>query len=72
VELIRTRAELLFVDLDAVDLDSNEWTSDINIVASVLKQWLRELPDPLMTNRLRPKFIEAASPSLSSSFSYPY
>lgn len=48
-------------DVDGVDLNANEWTSDINNVASVLKLWLRELPDPLMTSQLRPRFIEAAS-----------
>ncbi|KAL1742115.1 hypothetical protein HDZ31DRAFT_84353 [Schizophyllum fasciatum] len=47
-------------DLESVDLDSPEWSSDINNVASVLKLWLRELPDPLFTFALRPGFIEAA------------
>lgn len=54
---------LLWVDLDAVDLDSPEWSSDINNVASVLKMWLRELPDPLMTFELHSGFIDAASMS---------
>lgn len=56
---------LLWVDLDAVDLDSPEWSSDINNVASVLKMWLRELPDPLMTFELHSGFIDAASTFLS-------
>ena len=30
-------------------------------MASVLKLWLRELPDPLMTYELRDGFLEAAS-----------
>ncbi|TRM65399.1 Rho GTPase activation protein [Schizophyllum amplum] len=47
-------------DLDSVDLDSQEWSSDINNVASVIKQWLRELPDPLLTYSLRQGFVEAA------------
>ncbi|KAF4610559.1 hypothetical protein D9613_006706 [Agrocybe pediades] len=47
-------------DLDAVDLDAPEWSGDINNVASVLKMWLRELPDPLMTTALHQGFIEAA------------
>ncbi|KAJ7224270.1 Rho GTPase activation protein [Mycena pura] len=47
-------------DLDSVDLDSPEWSSDINNVASVLKMWLRELPDPLLTFDLQQGFINAA------------
>ncbi|KAJ2911869.1 hypothetical protein MD484_g8549, partial [Candolleomyces efflorescens] len=47
-------------DLDSVDLDSSEWSSDINTVTSVLKMWLRELPDPLLTHHLHQGFIEAA------------
>ncbi|KAJ7606133.1 Rho GTPase activation protein [Mycena polygramma] len=47
-------------DLDSVDLDSPEWSSDINNVASVMKMWLRELPDSLLTNDLQQGFIDAA------------
>jgi len=47
-------------DLDAVDLDQSEWAEDINNVTSVLKMWLRELPDPLLTNTLHQGFIDAA------------
>ncbi|TFK60437.1 RhoGAP-domain-containing protein [Pluteus cervinus] len=47
-------------DLDSVDLDNPEWSSDINNVSSVLKMWLRELPDPLLTFNLHQGFIEAA------------
>ncbi|KIM44840.1 hypothetical protein M413DRAFT_66838 [Hebeloma cylindrosporum] len=47
-------------DLEAVDLDAPEWAGDINNVASVLKMWLRELPDPLLTDSLHQGFIEAA------------
>ncbi|KAF7308799.1 hypothetical protein MKEN_01079400 [Mycena kentingensis (nom. inval.)] len=47
-------------DLDSVDLDSPEWSSDINNVSSVLKMWLRELPDPLLTFELQQGFIDAA------------
>ncbi|KAJ3522003.1 hypothetical protein NMY22_g12074 [Coprinellus aureogranulatus] len=47
-------------DLNSVDLDSPEWSSDINTVCSVLKMWFRELPDPLMTRHLHQGFIEAA------------
>ncbi|KAF5353151.1 hypothetical protein D9758_008738 [Tetrapyrgos nigripes] len=52
--------QLLDKDLDSVDLDSPEWSSDINNVTSVLKMWLRELPEPLMTFTLQQSFIEAA------------
>jgi hypothetical protein len=48
-------------DLDSVDLDADEWSADINNVTSVLKLWLRELPDPLLTFRLHQGFIDAAS-----------
>lgn len=48
-------------DLDSVDLDHAEWSSDINNVTSVLKMWFRELPDPLLTVHLQQGFIEAAS-----------
>lgn len=52
-----------YSDLDSVDLDSPEWSGDINNVASVMKMWLRELPDPLLTAELQKGFIEAASGS---------
>lgn len=48
-------------DLEAVDLDAPEWSGDIHNVTSVLKMWLRELPDPLLTFNLHQGFIEAAS-----------
>jgi RhoGAP domain len=47
--------------LDSVNLDHDEWSSDINNVASVIKQWLRNLPDPLLTFALHQDFIDAAS-----------
>lgn len=47
-------------DLESVDLNDPEWTSDINNVASVLKMWLRELPEALMTSSLQHGFIEGA------------
>ncbi|GAW03253.1 hypothetical protein LENED_004962 [Lentinula edodes] len=52
--------QLLDKDLEAVNLDNHEWSSDINNVTSVLKMWLRELPEPLMTFSLQQGFIEAA------------
>ncbi|KAG8728063.1 hypothetical protein FRC12_022048 [Ceratobasidium sp. 428] len=51
---------LLDRDVSSVDLDSDEWASDINNVASVLKLWFRELPEPLMTWELYGSFVEAA------------
>ncbi|KAF8928598.1 hypothetical protein BGZ47_001521 [Haplosporangium gracile] len=48
-------------DCSAVDLSSEENCGDINSVASVLKTWFRELPDPLLTRQLYPEFIRAAS-----------
>ena len=47
--------------MDAVDLSAAEWSEDINNVASVMKMWLRELPDPLLTYSLHQGFIDAAS-----------
>ncbi|EPQ56726.1 RhoGAP-domain-containing protein [Gloeophyllum trabeum ATCC 11539] len=52
--------EKLDKDLDSVNLDAEEWSSDINNVTSVLKLWLRELPDPLFTQELHQGFIDAA------------
>ncbi|KAG0206326.1 hypothetical protein BGX28_002227 [Mortierella sp. GBA30] len=47
-------------DCSAVDLHE-ENVGDVNSVASVLKSWFRELPEPLLTRRLYPEFIKAAS-----------
>ncbi|THH27126.1 hypothetical protein EUX98_g7071 [Antrodiella citrinella] len=47
-------------DLDSVNLDADEWSSDISNVTSVLKMWLRELPDPLLTHTLHQGFLDAA------------
>ncbi|PIL25298.1 transporter [Ganoderma sinense ZZ0214-1] len=47
-------------DLDSVNLEADEWTSDISNVTSVLKLWLRELPDPLFTMSQHADFMEAA------------
>lgn len=56
------------IDLEAVDLDAPEWAGDINNVASVMKMWLRELPNPLLTDALHQGFIEAASACTVSRF----
>ncbi|KAI0675918.1 GTPase activating protein [Trametes maxima] len=52
--------ERLDRDLDSVNLDADEWSSDISNVTSVLKLWLRELPDPLFTSSQHAEFLEAA------------
>jgi hypothetical protein len=52
--------EKLDRDLDSVNLDAEEWSSDINNVTSALKSWFRELPDPLLTLSLHQGFIDAA------------
>jgi hypothetical protein len=50
-----------FLDIDAVDLESEEHLSDINNISGALKLWFRELPEPLMTFELYSGFMEAAS-----------
>lgn len=47
-------------------MDGQEWASEneISNVTSVMKMWLRELPEPLLTYGLHQGFIEAASLSL--------
>jgi hypothetical protein len=61
---MRISSTLIFLldrpDLDNTDVMSEEWSGDINVVASVLKQWFRELPEPLLTHGLYQGFIEAA------------
>ncbi|KAJ2172099.1 hypothetical protein GGF45_004759 [Coemansia sp. RSA 551] len=47
-------------DPDAVDLGNGDF-HDINVVSGVMKQFLRELPEPLMTFNLYDGFINAAS-----------
>ena len=53
-------------DLETTNLDSDEWSSDISNVTSVLKLWLRELPEPLLTMQLHQGFLDAASKHFSS------
>lgn len=48
------------IDIDAVNLDDDEWTQDINIVAGLLKLWFRELPEPLLPPHQYHAFMEAA------------
>ncbi|KTW30940.1 uncharacterized protein T551_01492 [Pneumocystis jirovecii RU7] len=42
---------------EAVNLKDDRW-ADVNIIAGALKLWLRELPEPLMTYKLYPQFID--------------
>ena len=42
-----------------MNLDSDEW-KDINVVAGALKQFLRELPEAVMTNALYDALIAAS------------
>lgn len=46
---------VLFSDANAVTLDDY----NIHVIASVLKQWLRDLPNPLMTFELYEEFLRA-------------
>jgi hypothetical protein len=48
------------LDIDAVDVMSDDWSADINVVSGALKLWFRELPEPLLTYGLYNAFIEAA------------
>ncbi|KAG0097635.1 hypothetical protein BGZ93_002342, partial [Podila epicladia] len=41
-------------DCAAVDLSTEENCGDVNSVASVLKTWFRDLPEPLLTRKLYP------------------
>lgn len=44
-----------FADVDSMNLDDY----NIHVIASVFKQWLRDLPNPLMTFELYEEFIRA-------------
>jgi hypothetical protein len=60
--VVRRRLTLMVTtDLDATNLDAEEWSGDISNVTSVLKLWLRELPEPLLTMHLHQGFLSAAS-----------
>lgn len=45
---------------EAIDLNNEEEYNDICAVTSVLKQFFRELPNPLLTYELYEKFIDVA------------
>ncbi|CEP16580.1 hypothetical protein [Parasitella parasitica] len=46
---------------DPIDLEDDDSINDICAVTSVLKQYFRELPDPLLPFNLYPQFIDAVS-----------
>ncbi|KAI7867097.1 Rho GTPase activation protein [Spinellus fusiger] len=46
---------------EAVDLHSEEYLCDVNNIASLLKLWFRELPDPLIPRHMYNAFIATAS-----------
>jgi hypothetical protein len=46
---------------EPVDLEDEESVNDICAVTSVLKQYFRELPNPLLPYNLYSQFIEAVS-----------
>lgn len=48
-------------DYDAFDLRDSECFNDISSVTSVLKNYFRSLPDPLLTYDLHEQFVAAAS-----------
>ncbi|CAG8512500.1 2228_t:CDS:10 [Acaulospora colombiana] len=50
-----------FENGEEFDLDGPDQFNDICAVTSVLKQYLRELPNPLLTYELYPNFLEAIS-----------
>lgn len=50
------------VDVDSTNLDDY----NIHVIGSVFKQWLRELPNPLMTFELYEEFIRAMGKYLIS------
>jgi hypothetical protein len=49
------------IDCNAVDLSSDENTSDVNNITSLLKLWFRELPDALFPQSSYQHFMNAAS-----------
>ncbi|KAK6026058.1 RhoGAP domain protein, partial [Ostertagia ostertagi] len=44
--------------LENLDLSDPRWR-DVNVVSSFLKMFLRKLPEPLLTDKLYPFFIDA-------------
>ncbi|VDK79592.1 unnamed protein product, partial [Cylicostephanus goldi] len=46
------------LDTMTLDLSDPRWR-DVNVVSSLLKMFLRKLPEPLLTDKLYPFFIDA-------------
>lgn len=60
-----TWTDLFVPDVSSVTLDDY----NIHVIASVLKQWLRDLPSPLMTFELYEEFLRAMGELIISPFS---
>jgi hypothetical protein len=56
-------------DVNAVDLNDPDW-ADINVVADAFKQFLRELPEPLLTYSYYDEFITASGKTKTISTRY--
>lgn len=52
-------------DYDSFDLSDTEVFNDISSVTSVLKNYFRQLPNPLLTHALHESFVTAACRSSS-------
>jgi hypothetical protein len=50
----------LCIDASNVNMDDEQW-ADINVITGILKLYLRELQNPLLTFERYTSFIEAAS-----------
>ncbi len=57
-------SERFIPDVSSVNLDDY----NIHVIASVLKQWLRDLPSPLMTFELYEEFLRAMGELIISPF----
>lgn len=58
---LTTLKNIFNTDANSVDFRNPEaFFHDVNSVAGLLKQWFRELPDPLLTAERYDEFIEAA------------
>ncbi|CAJ0941728.1 unnamed protein product, partial [Mesorhabditis belari] len=51
--------ETLNQGFDNLDFNDSRW-KDVNVVSSLLKMFLRKLPEPLLTDKLYPFFIDAS------------
>jgi hypothetical protein len=58
---------IINIDNELVLLGEKEPLYDIHAIAGVLKQYLRELPEPLLTRFLNEEFIQAAGKLLNTS-----